>query len=245
METRQVIRLIFVVSILEFAVGDNYCGNEGVFGKDWQNKCDDDEPWCCGFNEERCCTWEEYSDEHNLDEAAEWIVKIIVGIVVSCVVLVLLLILCCCCLPCCFCAKRRKRQAGVIRGHNMEEVAYPSQPQQNNQAPLVTPHPPQQAYPPQGSAAYPPQGGAAYPPQGGVAYPPQGGAAYPPHGGAAYTPQGGVAYPPQGGAAYPPQPGYYPQDQPPPYSGPAEGYSGPPAQPYQTKQPAYNPNALS
>jgi len=225
METRQVIRLIFLVSVLEFAVGDNYCGNDGVFGKNWQKECDDDEPWCCGFNQERCCTWEEYSDEHDLDEAAEWIVKIIVGIVVSCVVLAILLILCCCCLPCCFFAKRRKRQAGVIRGHNMAEVVtYPTQPQQNNQAPLVTPHPPQQAYP------------SPYPPQGGPAYPPNGGAAYPPNGGA--------AYPPQGGAAYPPQPGFYPPDQPPPYSGPAPGYSGPPAEPYQTKQPAYNPNAL-
>jgi len=231
MVTRQAFTLIFLISVLQFAVGDNYCGKDGVFGNKWQNECDDDEPWCCGFNEDRCCTWEEYSDEHNFDEAAEWsnslenlptpersigkkIVKIIVGIVVTCVILAILLIVCCCCLPCCFFAKRRKRQAGVIRGHNMAEVTYPSQPQQNNQAPLVTS---QQHIQP---SPYPPQGAGGYPPQGGP------------------------VYPPQAGAAYPPQASFYPPDQPPPYSGPAGGFTGPPTQTYQTKQPAYNPNAL-
>jgi hypothetical protein len=236
MLSRQVMRFILLFCILEFAVGDHYCSKDGVYGRTWQQKCDDDDYYCCGVNDERCCDFEEYTKESGLEDVTDVsnqlemlpsperfsgkkIVKIIVGVIVTSVILGILLMLCCCCLPCCFFAKRRKRQAGVVRGQNMTEVAYPSQPAQNNQALLQNTNTNYPQHPPPASS-YPP--GAAAPP-----YPPANHSAYPQHPG----------YPPQAG------PGGYP-DQPPPYSGPSAGYSSGPPEPYQTKQPAFNPNAM-
>jgi len=237
-----VIRFILLVTIFQFSVCDNYCGKDGVFGHEWKNQCDDDEYYCCGVNEERCCTFDEFLDGSGLEEATDWIVKIIVGIIVGSIVLGIVLILCCCCLPCCFFAKRRKRNAGAVRGQHMTVI---TQQGTNSQALLQNPNVnyPQQQSMPQSAVSYPVPGGAGTAPY----YPPANQQAYPPANQQAYPPANQPAYPPANQAAYPPgpYPGRYP-DQPPPYSGPAAGYSsGPPGEPYPTKQPAYNPNALS
>jgi hypothetical protein len=228
-----VIRFILLVTIFQFSVCDNYCGKDGVFGTEWKNECDDDEYYCCGVNEERCCTFDEFLDESGLEDATDWIVKIIVGIIVGSIVLGIVLILCCCCLPCCFFAKRRKRNAGAVRGQHMTVI---TQQGPNSQALLQNPNVnyPQQQSMPQSAVSYPPPGGVGTVPS----YPPANQQAYPPaNQQASHGWPGPGRHGPSGPTGYP--------DQPPPYSGPSAGYSSaPPGEPYPTKQPPYNPNAL-
>ena len=128
---------------------------------------------------------------------------------------------CCCCLPCCLLSKRRRR--GQTHGPATALEAQPMAGRYPTQAANTGFRQQQQGYPqmqPQ-QPGYPLQQ-PGYPSQQ-PGYPSQ---------------QPG--YPSQQPGYPPMQPGF--QDNPPPYPGPPLGQAA--AEPYPTKQPASNPNAV-
>eukprot|EP00088_Acartia_fossae_P052801 TRINITY_DN5982_c0_g1_i10.p1 TRINITY_DN5982_c0_g1~~TRINITY_DN5982_c0_g1_i10.p1 ORF type:complete len:209 (+),score=29.63 TRINITY_DN5982_c0_g1_i10:218-844(+) len=95
------------------------CEKKGAFDKPYKVDCVDDEYYCCGIDEDKCCTWDEYYKEHEIDGDSD-IIKIVVGVVVGCIVFVILLLACCCCLPCCLFAKRKKARRGQDHGPHQQ-----------------------------------------------------------------------------------------------------------------------------
>eukprot|EP00088_Acartia_fossae_P052804 TRINITY_DN5982_c0_g1_i2.p1 TRINITY_DN5982_c0_g1~~TRINITY_DN5982_c0_g1_i2.p1 ORF type:complete len:208 (+),score=32.92 TRINITY_DN5982_c0_g1_i2:218-841(+) len=95
------------------------CEKKGAFDKPYKVDCVDDEYYCCGIDEDKCCTWDEYHKEHEIDGDSD-IIMIIVGVVVGCIVFVILLLACCCCLPCCLFAKRKKARRGQDHGPHQQ-----------------------------------------------------------------------------------------------------------------------------